>query len=85
MSDASTLIGAAIWLIAIALLLVAMRRRRRDRRRFGGIGSAAAGTMDGFLNQNKRHAIEIIVEERAAARDWEDKEGNLPDLAKPRP
>jgi hypothetical protein len=38
-----------------------------------------------FLNQDKRNAIELIVEERAAARDPEDKDGNLPDLEKPRP
>jgi hypothetical protein len=28
--------------------------------------------------------VEVIVEERAAARDPEDKDGNLPDLANPR-
>jgi len=38
----------------------------------------------GFLNEDKRHAVEIIVEERAAARDPEDRDGNLPDLTHPR-
>ena len=37
-----------------------------------------------WLNQDKRNAIEIIVEERAGARDPEDRDGNLPDLANPR-
>jgi hypothetical protein len=37
-----------------------------------------------MLNQDKRHAIEIIVEEKAAARDPEDRDGNLPDLAQGR-
>jgi hypothetical protein len=73
---------AAIWLIAIVLLIAASRTRRRQRRR--GVGTAAAGTMYDWLNQDKRNAIEIIVEERAEARDPEDRDGNLPDLANPR-
>ena len=74
--------SAAIWLIAIVLLIAAFRTRQRQRRR--GVGAAAAGTMYDWLNQDKRHAIEIIVEERAEARDPEDRDGNLPDLANPR-
>ncbi|HZR22513.1 MAG TPA: hypothetical protein VFA59_02930 [Vicinamibacterales bacterium] len=77
------LIGAGVWLVAIALLVLAGRRTRRQRRR-GGIGSAAAGTVYDFLNEDKRKAVEIIVEERAEARDPEDKDGNLPDLQHPR-
>ncbi|HKB09944.1 MAG TPA: hypothetical protein VKD69_04790 [Vicinamibacterales bacterium] len=72
--------SAAIWLVAFVLLVVAYRRTRRQRRR-GGVGSAAAGTIYDWMNQDKRNAAEIIVEERAAARDPEDAEGNLPDLA----
>jgi hypothetical protein len=76
-------IGAAIWIVALVVAVAAMRRKRGSRRR-GGVGSAAAGAMDGLLNQEKRNAIEVIVEQRAAARDPEDKDGHLPDLAKPR-
>ena len=47
----------------------------------GGVGAAAAGSVYDWLNEDKRNAVEIIVEERAAARDPEDKDGNLPDLA----
>ena len=75
--------AVAIWLVAIVLVFVAFSRTRGQRRR-GGIGSAAAGTVYDYLNEDKRHAIEIIVEERAEARDPEDKDGNLPDLAQPR-
>lgn len=50
----------------------------------GGVGSAAAGIVYDMLNEEQRNAVEIIVEERAAARDPEDKDGNLPDLEKPR-
>ena len=72
--------AAVVWLAAIVLLVLAVRRTRGQRRR-GGVGSAAAGAVYGWLNEDKRNAVEIIVEERAAARDPEDKDGNLPDLA----
>ena len=73
--------SAAIWLVAIVLLVIAYRRTRGRRRR-GGVGSAAAGAVYDWMNQDKRNAVEIIVEERAAARDPEDADGNLPDLAR---
>ena len=75
--------AAAIWVVAIVLLILAIRRKRRGGRRPGGVGPAAVGSVYGFLNEDKRHAVEIIVEERAAARDPEDKDGNLPDLTNP--
>ena len=70
---------AVIWALAIILLVLAVRRTRTHRRH-GGVGTAAAGTIYDLLNEDKRNAVEIIVEERAAARDPEDKDGNLPDL-----
>jgi hypothetical protein len=36
-----------------------------------------------LLNQDRRAAVEVIVEERAAERDPEDRDGNLPDLENP--
>jgi hypothetical protein len=36
-----------------------------------------------WLNEDKRRAVDIIVEERAGARDPEDRDGNLPDLEHP--
>ena len=72
--------AATIWVIAIVLLMVAARRLRRQRRR-GGVGSAAAGSIYDWLNEDKRNAVEIVVEGRAEARDPEDRDGNLPDLA----
>jgi hypothetical protein len=76
-------IGAIVWLAAAILLIVAVRRAQKQRRT-GGIGSGAAGIVYDMLNEDKRHAIEIIVEERAEARDPEDKDGNLPDLVSPK-
>lgn len=42
------------------------------------------GAVYGLLNEDKRNAIEIIVEEKAGARDPEDADGNLPDLEAPK-
>jgi hypothetical protein len=81
--DLSHVAGALIWLAAIALLAVAVRRTRRQRRS-GSVGSGAAGIVYDMLNEDKRKAIEIIVEQRAEARDPEDRDGNLPDLAAPK-
>jgi hypothetical protein len=72
--------AAAIWLAAIVLLIVAVRRTRGQRRR-GGVGSAAAGAVYDWLNEDRRKAAEIVVEGRAEARDPEDRDGNLADLA----
>ena len=41
------------------------------------------GSLDDWLNEDKRKAVEIIVEKRAGARDPEDRDGNLPDLEHP--
>ena len=75
--------AAAVWLVVIVLLIVAVGKTRGQRRR-GGIGTAAAGSIYDMLNEDKRNAVEIIVEERAAAKDPEDRDGNLPDLDHPK-
>ena len=77
------MLAGSIWLIAIVLLLVANRRLRGQRRR-SRVGAAGADAIYGWLNQDKRKAVEIVVEGRAEARDAEDRDGNLPDLAKPK-
>jgi hypothetical protein len=47
------------------------------------IGSAAVGMVYGALNEDRRNAVELIVEERAEERDPETADGNLPDLESP--
>jgi hypothetical protein len=73
--------GAAIWFVAIVFLIIAFRKTRRGRGHFN-VGPAAVGGIYDMLNEDKRRAVEIIVEGRAEAQDPEDKDGNLPDLAK---
>lgn len=70
-------VNGVIWLAVVAgvALLFAQLRRRRIRP-----GPGTIGTVYDWLNEERRNAVEIIVEDRAAARDPEDKDGNLPDL-----
>ena len=63
----------------LAILPIALWRLRRRRRH---VGPAAAGTVYEMLGEERRKAVEIIVEERTGERDPEDRDGNLPDLAK---
>jgi hypothetical protein len=67
-----------IWLALIVILFFRLRRRRSH------IGSGAAGAVYDMLNDEKRKAVEIVVEDRAAARDPENRDGNLPDLERPK-
>jgi hypothetical protein len=75
------LMGAVVWLILIAAVVGLFRRQRRRR---GHVGPAAMGTIYDMLNEDKRNAVEIIVEQRAGERDPEDRDGNLPDLEHPK-
>ena len=65
-------------IVAFVILLTVQLRRGRGG---SGPGPAAMGAVYDMINEDRRKAIEIIVEERAEARDPEDKDGNLPDLA----
>jgi hypothetical protein len=74
-------LGALIWTVAIIVVAILFVRQRRRR---GRIGAASAGGVYDWLNEDKRKAVEIIVEERAEARDPEDRDGNLPELEDPK-
>ena len=78
---------AVVWGVVILLLLAAVIASMFSKGGGGyspGVGPGASGAMYDLLNQDKRNAIELIVEEKAGARDPEDADGNLPDLEKPR-
>ena len=87
MSPAVTLVLAvasgivALWLIVRIWTRTRGPARKRPRRRYGG--AMTAGAIYDLLNEDRRKALEIIVEQRAEARDPEDKDGNLPDLERP--
>jgi hypothetical protein len=67
--------------LILALVVGILLRRVVTRRGRTRLGPGAAGSVYDMLNRDKREALEIVVEERAEARDPEDAEGNLPDLA----
>ena len=75
----SSLIPVVLFVVVIFLAIVSWRQR--GRRRTPGPG--AAGAFYDLLNEDKRAAIEIVVEERAAYRDPEDRDGDLPQLEAP--
>ena len=64
----SPVVAGIVWVLVIAAIVVLWRRTRARRRH---IGSAGAGTIYDWLNEEKRNAVEIIVEEKAAERDEE--------------
>jgi ubiquinone/menaquinone biosynthesis C-methylase UbiE len=72
---------AILWAVGFVVIVVLVFSSRRRRRRMPGSG--ATGAVWDLLNEDKRRAIEIIVEQRAEARDPEDAEGNKPDLDDP--
>ena len=74
-------VSAIVWVVAIVAVIVLFSRQRRRR---GRLGPGAAGSVYDMLNEDRRQAVEIIVEERAGARDPEDRDGNLPDLEEPK-
>jgi hypothetical protein len=80
----NVVMDAVIWVVVlagiVAVIVWGVRSRGSGGRRPSGIGSAAVGTVYDMLNEDRRKAVEIIVEGRAEARDPEDKDGNLPDL-----
>ena len=66
-------------LIVFALIVVIAVRRVFTRRGRTAIGPAAVGSVYDMLNKDKREAMQVVIEERAAARDPEDAEENHPD------
>lgn len=77
-------VAGLIWVagtVAIVLLLVLARR---GRRKGGALTAAVAGALHDLHSQDKRKAIEIIVQDRAAETDPETADGEGPD-ADPEP
>ena len=73
-SDYAAAVAWAVVLLAIVAVVVTLASSKGGSGR-GGPGPGAAGAMYDLLNQDKRNAIELIVEEKAGARDPEDAEG----------
>lgn len=76
-------VRAIVWMVVLAVIAAGLWRAGRPPRGRSrpSVGTGASGAIYDLLNEDKRKAIEIIVEQRAEARDPEDADGNLPDLA----
>jgi len=72
-------LGGVLWFAAFLIVGVLFLRHRRRRR---SLGSAGAGTVYDWLNQDAQRAVEIVAEGQAEATDPETRDGNLPDLDK---
>jgi hypothetical protein len=68
---------AALWLSVMIAVVVLWRAAKRRRRR---VSSGTSGAIYDLLQEDKRKAIEIIVEGRAEAVDPEHADGILPKL-----
>jgi len=68
---------SAVWLIAIVVLFVAIWRKRRRKGGFG-VGPGASGAVYELLSEDKRKAIEIIVEKGAEKRRPEYPDDTVP-------
>jgi hypothetical protein len=64
-------------LVIVAMILVT----RRARRHGGSLRAGVVGALYDLLNEEKRRALDVIVEGKAEVRRPEYPDGNLPDLA----
>ena len=79
-------LGQVVALVVILLFFAALVQARRSRKkgRGHGPGAGATGAIYDMLMEDKRKAIEIILEERAEERDPETADGDLPALESPK-
>jgi hypothetical protein len=73
-----------VWGAGLIILLVAVALARRGRRRGGSLTAGVIGATYEWQSEDKRKALELIVEKKAEARRPEYPDGNLPDLESPK-
>jgi ubiquinone/menaquinone biosynthesis C-methylase UbiE len=79
----ANLILAIVWAASFVALMVLVMTAKRTRRRGGTMTAGVAGAIWDLQSDEKRKALEIIVEKKAAARRPEYADGNLPELELP--
>jgi hypothetical protein len=77
--SAAIYVYVVVWALIVWLIVGIWRVRRRSVTP----GTALLSSMDLLFDDNRRAAIEVIVEERAGERDPEDEDGDLPQLESP--
>jgi len=82
MTAAPFVVAASVVVYGGALLLFLLLIRQLIRRGGlrGSVGPGASGAVYELLNEDRRAAVEVIVEERTGYRDPEDRDGSMDDL-----
>lgn len=73
--DTTTIASALVWVWGLVFFGVVLYRLKKRR---GHIGAAGAGSIYDIVQQEKRNAIEVIVADKAAARDFEHADDDDP-------
>ncbi len=71
--------AAVLALAVLALVYAIARKTRRRNRGIGRLGPGAVGSIYDMLNQDKRNAMELILEERAEERTLEHEDDIVDD------
>jgi len=79
----SSYLMTGYWILVIWLMVGVWRLTRRGRRQVTP-GTALLNSMDLLFDDTHRAAVEVIVDERTGYRDPEDRDGDLPELERPR-
>ena len=66
-----SIVGPLVFGVLVVVMTIVLFRRRRGHGSRMSVGAGAAGAFYDMLNADKRRAIEIVVEERAAEVDPE--------------
>jgi hypothetical protein len=78
-----TVASAVLLLGVFALVAAIFTKTRRRNRGIGRLGPGAVGSVYDMLNQDKRNAMELILEERAEERTLEHEDDLVDPDGKP--
>ena len=81
--DAATLLGVLYAAVPVVFILFIVLSRR-VRRHGGTLRPGVVGAMYEWQNRDKQHALDVIVEGKAAERHPEYPDGDLPQLKSPK-
>ena len=66
-----SLVSPVVTVVFVLVVGIVLFRKRRGHRSRMSVGSGAAGALYDLLDQDRRRAVEVIVEERAGEVDPE--------------
>jgi hypothetical protein len=72
-----------VWAAAVVIFWIVFALAWRARRKGGSIRAGVIGANYEWLSQDKRRAVELVIEERAEEGKRGSADGNLPELEDP--